>query len=154
MSPTIGGTAQPPLTSPSPAVCAARPHGTTNEVRRANGLAFGRMTGRLPLDGLLARQPLYRRDRSESQRREHWDRQLSAPGQLHRLVQVHGELRKGRDVPAARRILEANDQLLTERAPYLHERLHRRLVLAAFEPADGSVARADALGAVSYTHLR
>ncbi|HEX7431961.1 MAG TPA: hypothetical protein VF293_07205, partial [Candidatus Limnocylindrales bacterium] len=27
-----------------------------------------------------------------------------------------------------------NDQLLTERAPNLHERLHRRLVLATLEP--------------------
>ena len=49
----------------------------------------------------------------------------STPGQLLRRVpQVRGELRKGRDVPPARRILEADHQLLTERPSDLHERLH------------------------------
>ena len=52
-----------------------------------------------------------------------WIAWVSATRQLHRCDQVHDELRKGRDVPAARRILEADDQLLTERTPDLHEGL-------------------------------
>jgi hypothetical protein len=75
------------------------------------------------------------------------DRQRSNPGQLHRSVaQAHGELGNGRDVPPAGRILEADDQLLAERAPDLHERLYRGLVLATLEPADGGLARADTVG--------
>ena len=40
------------------------------------------------------------------------------------LDKVHGELRNGSDVPPAGRILKADDQLLPERAPYLHEGLY------------------------------
>jgi len=54
--------------------------GTTIEGRRANDLAFGRMTGRLPLDGLLARQPPVEGRPLESPRRDHRDRPVSLPG--------------------------------------------------------------------------
>ena len=45
-----------------------REDSTTNEGKRANGLAFGRMNGRLPVDGLPARQPTVQAGPSESQR--------------------------------------------------------------------------------------
>jgi len=118
-----------------------------NEQLRANGLAFGRMFGRLPTVGHLRANLQSKAD--------HWSRGAgivgiawpSTPGRLHRRVPwVHDELGKGRDVPPAGRILKADDQLLPERTPYLHERLHGRLVLAALEPANGGLARADAPG--------
>jgi len=54
--------------------------GTTNDGRRTDDLAFGRMNGRLPLNGLPARQPPSDRGPTEMQRRDHRDRLARSHG--------------------------------------------------------------------------